>query len=227
MRKKDLKKLCEMLKHSEKHIINEAMDNDFKFSVLKQLRSFSEKVRYCRQHLGNPIGNGSSRMVFQIDDQWVLKLAKNAKGVAQNEVEGRSDWYRDSLDMFPKVEDNVSDTENWMFLVSEYVLPCKKEDFKQVLGVPFEIFCRFLFSCERCYNPRIPSWWCLNDEEFGKLQDESEYFSQLYSYLADYTVPVGDYTRLANLGMVMRDGEPRIVFLDSGFNDDVAKMYRK
>lgn len=38
--------------------------------------------------LGNPIGNGSSRMVFQISDERVLKVAKNAKGIAQNEAEG-------------------------------------------------------------------------------------------------------------------------------------------
>ena len=67
----------------------------------------------------------------------------------------------------------------------------------------------------------------MTDEEFGKLQDENEYFNQLYDYLVNYGVPVGDYTRLANLGLVMRDGEPRIVFLDSGLNDEVAKMYRR
>lgn len=41
---------------------------------------------YCVKMLGEPIGNGSSRAVFQIDDTRVLKLATNIKGVAQNKA---------------------------------------------------------------------------------------------------------------------------------------------
>ena len=59
--------------------INEAMNDTFSYEELGNIRTFSKRVAYCKQHLGNPIGNGSSRMVFQIDDEKVLKLAKSKR----------------------------------------------------------------------------------------------------------------------------------------------------
>lgn len=49
--------------------INEAMNDTFSYEELRNIRALSKRVAYCKQHLGNPIGNGSSRMVFQIDGQ--------------------------------------------------------------------------------------------------------------------------------------------------------------
>ena len=76
-----------ILNSSQIKQLNEAMDNTFSFDELSSIKALSKRVLYCKQHLGNPIGNGSSRMVFQIDDEKVLKLAKNRKGLAQNNVE--------------------------------------------------------------------------------------------------------------------------------------------
>ena len=55
--------------------------------------------------MGKPVGRGSSRVVFQYDDNIVIKLALNGKGIAQNEAE--YDKLCDySLDVFPKVYDD-------------------------------------------------------------------------------------------------------------------------
>lgn len=80
--------------------------------------TYAGKVRYCKRHLGFPIGNGSARIVFQLDDEKCLKLAKNRKGIAQNGAEYDS-----------------ADDDSW--IVTEYVLPAKQKDFKQCLGILF------------------------------------------------------------------------------------------
>jgi hypothetical protein len=60
----------------------------FNFDEFRQLRTFAERVKYCEQHLKR-LSSGSSRIVYIVDDEKVLKLAKNKKGIAQNEVEIR------------------------------------------------------------------------------------------------------------------------------------------
>lgn len=77
-------------------ILSEAMMEGFRIDTLRNLSSFKKRVDYCKQYLGNPIGNGSSRIVFQIDDETVLKLAKNRKCITQNELEydKGNDYYK-------------------------------------------------------------------------------------------------------------------------------------
>ena len=51
-----------------------------------KLKSFNQRIQYCEKNLTR-ISSGSSRIAYKIDDTKVLKLAKNKKGIAQNNVE--------------------------------------------------------------------------------------------------------------------------------------------
>jgi len=62
-------------------------ERGFSFDKLSSIRSYAGRDRYCRQNL-NRLGVGSARAVYELPDGKVLKLAKNAKGIAQNDVEG-------------------------------------------------------------------------------------------------------------------------------------------
>src|ERR1700749_760360 len=53
---------------------------------MSQLKTFTARLKYCKEHFQR-LGAGSSRIVFLLPDGKVLKLAKNAKGLAQNNVE--------------------------------------------------------------------------------------------------------------------------------------------
>ena len=53
---------------------------EFKQNFLPEFRnikSFNGKVKYAKERLGTPIGSGTGRIVFDIDGEKVLKLAKN------------------------------------------------------------------------------------------------------------------------------------------------------
>lgn len=67
----------------------------------------------------------------------------------------------------------------------------------------------------------------LSDEEFSEMCENNEWFESLYSYMADYQLPSGDLQRLANLGMVLRDGQLEIVILDSGLTQQIYDEYYK
>jgi hypothetical protein len=208
-------KLAESKKPNLKSKLNEAMSDEFSFETLKLLPSFNQRLAYCKEHLGPSIGQGSSRIVFQLTDEICLKLAKNVKGIAQNELELRNsdDYFIDNL--FPKVFDE-SDSENYLFLVSEYVLPAKKSDFKIVENVSFNDFITILTNLNEQQR--------LTQEE-NDIYDESYLIRDVYDYSMNYNVPIIELTRIANYGLVYRDNQATLVLLDSGFNKDIFNQY--
>ena len=195
--------------------LNEAVSDEFSFETLKSLPSFNQRLTYCKEHLGPNIGQGSSRIVFQLTDEICLKLAKNEKGIAQNELEFRNsdDYFIDNL--FPKVFDE-SDSENYLFLVSEYVLPAKKSDFNIVENISFNDFETILI--------RLRQGRRLTQEE-NDIYGESDLVRGIYDYAMNYNVPIVELIRIQNYGLVYRDNQATIVLLDSGFNDDIYRQH--
>ena len=208
-----------------KCMIKEAMGENFSFEELKSIKSFNGRFDYCLKTLGPTQGRGSSRVVFQLSDDKVLKLALNQKGIAQNEAE--CDWGVQSYDVVPEIF-NESDTDNYYFLVSEYVLPATEEDFEYVFDFDFTTFCQCLVAFWNCYEPHgICRISPIDDKNLEYLLNSSDDLNSFYSYMTDYRVPIGDVIRIQNYGMTNRSGHPQIVLLDSGFNDDIYNKYYK
>jgi hypothetical protein len=206
-------------------ILNEAMSDKFSFEELQTINTFRGRYNYCLSTLGPTQGKGSSRVIFQLSDGKVLKLALNNKGIAQNEVE--CDWGLQSYNIVPKLYDET-DTTNYYYLVSEYVLPAKKQDFKHVFNFTFETFCRCLVSIENWYNPNARHYISpMDDASLEILLNDSDELSPFYNYITNYQPPIGDMLRISNYGMTNRNGKPQIVLLDSGLNNNVYNSYYK
>lgn len=208
-----------------KCFLKEAMGENFSFEELKSIGSFKGRYEYCVRTLGPTQGRGSSRVVFQLSDDKVLKLALNQKGIAQNEAE--CDWGVQSYDVVPEIF-KESDTDNYYFLVSEYVLPATEEDFEQIFDFDFTTFCQCLVAFWKCYNPQGRCYISpMDNQSLEVLLNDSDDLNSFYNYMADYRVPIGDVIRIQNYGMTNRSGQPQIVLLDSGLNDDVWNKHYK
>jgi len=210
--------------------IFEAKKEGFRLDCLISAKSFAERVRYCKNMLGFPIGNGSSRMVFQIDDETCLKLAKNKKGVAQNKEEIRiaSDNF---ISYIPKVF-NGSDEENGLWIITQYVLPAKPQDFNEILGVDFEIIQNFCACTDRRFNYRNNNIIRQSDIMVSELYDTYEdnelvieLFRDIEELRGSYDQLVGDLTNIRNWGMVRENGNTFLVMLDTGFSEDVNNQF--
>ena len=201
-------------------MLKEAMDDTFSLDALSSLPSFNARFKYCTEHLGKHIGKGSSRATFQIDDETVLKLAWNDKGVAQNDEEARA--YGD--DIFPQVKDY---DPNGQWLISEFVLPAKAQDFKHCFNMTFKQFCSFIRSCGS-YRFGRRYWDIMKEEEWLNWLENNEELQAFDDYIGNYgRIVVGDMCRLCNYGLTKRDGEAHIVLLDSGLTEDVWNNYYK
>ena len=163
------------------------------------------------------------RLLEMAVQEWFFRLmTRNAKGIAQNEAE--FDWYAQNYGILPNIYESADD-KSWILV--EYVLPAKAKDIQVCLGVDFNTFQRFVYTAYCYYSGEMDCYNQLSDEEFSEMCENNEWFESLYNYMADYQLPCGDLQRLANLGMVLRDGQPQIVILDSGLTQQIYDEYYK
>lgn len=84
--------------------------SQFNLEYFRNIKTFSDRVKYCNMYLQR-IASGSSRIAYKIDDNTVLKIAKNTKGIAQNNAE--NDWYLQSCELFSHII-NSDDKNTWI-----------------------------------------------------------------------------------------------------------------
>ena len=112
-----------------------AYPTSFNMEEFKSIRSFADRVKYCENRL-KKLGAGTSRRVYQIDNEKCLKLAKNRKGIAQNieEINLGNDMYAGSC--FAKVYDY---DQNGLFVEMELARKAKVGDFKRITGLSWDV----------------------------------------------------------------------------------------
>jgi tRNA nucleotidyltransferase/poly(A) polymerase len=185
---------------------------EFKQSFLPELlklRSFSAKMKYANEHLQR-IGSGSGRIVYDIDGEKVLKLAKNSKGIAQNETEANAGYYRDTQDTVAIVFDNADD-DSW--LIAEEAKKVNEARIKQLTGIPSlnELF-YFLRNYEQQAKGKREIF--PQDPQIEEFMWENEFANGLAQFVANYGQVSGDMGRPSSYGEVFRNGQPTIVLTD-------------
>ena len=165
-----------------------------------------------------------------MSDEWILKLAKNQRGIVQNEQEARYDYYKNRLGIFTRIDYNLSDTNNYSWLVSEYVLPAKERDFEECYGITFQEYEGVMYYALNENQPffrrlmfahRIPKQRVMEILE----EHQDDFIGKIYDYVRQYGIRHGDLTFVQNLGLVQRNGKPEIVILDDGVTDEILKKY--
>ena len=122
------------INESQKKRLFEAYDGKFSFAELDKQEDLGNMEAYCYEHLGEPFAEGSSREVYTLSDNFVLKLAYNRAGVGQNKLEfERYDKTKSKL--FPIVYDH---SKNFEYIVCENVVPADDVDFEKILGIPYK-----------------------------------------------------------------------------------------
>lgn len=223
-----------------KHIIKENMNNElanypqsFNMDTFKSLNSYNKKIKYCNDNLQR-IASGSSRIAYKIDDATVLKLAKNQKGIAQNEAETQ---YRDDMyapNIFAEVYDN---DENFYWIEMQLAKKAKPSDFKRLTGYDFKTFQNFVTYSAQQYLPRRSYGFSI-PSEYEQLFDSEEFqnnvwdnydsiFYKVNEYLTNYQIEkYGDVQRISSWGIVIdTDGTENLVLVDYGLTDDIFNQY--
>lgn len=210
-------------------ILNEFLIEDYPttwdWEEFGKLTKFSERKKYCDEHLEFLI-QGSGRLVYKVDDDKVLKLAKNTKGVAQCNVEIRlgNDRYIDHT-VAPIYE---YDSDGYWV---EMALATKlsKGKFKSIIGYSFDDYGQMLmlFYYRNIKPSKYGGHAAIDDENERNKIEEDEFFQSMCDMMGSYDMPPGDLRRLNSYGLVKINGKEEIRLIDYGLTNNVYEDYYK
>lgn len=217
------------LEENEEPLEEMAYPTNFNLQEFSQLPTVVARKKYCDERL-QKLGAGTSRIAYRVDDEKVLKIARNKKGIGQNEAE--CDWGRNNYEVFAKIFE--ADTNNYTWVEMEIARKAKKSDFDNLIGISFEDLCdiiAFMYNqyAKRgkkevyMYNTRNDVQYMMEDYVYN---ESNPFLVNLYRYMCDYQPSViGDWSRLVNWGIVTRNGQEMPVIIDAGLTEDVYNKY--
>lgn len=206
-----------VITESQYRRLTESVNSSVITSALNSCTKYREMVQYCNTNIGTNIGLGSSRVVYQLDDEKVIKVAYNEKGTAQNKEEAESTKRVQKYSFIPRVYDYNPDGR---WIISEYVLPAEKEDFEQCLGIDLQEFKNILYTIELSLNGKYVE----THPDYIKGQ-QIPIFREIEDYCTNSNAPVGDLIGIRNWGLGLRDGKEHLILLDHGLNEEILNKY--
>lgn len=202
--------------------INEDYPGSWNKEEFEKIQSFTGKLRYANERL-QKLASGSGRAVFKIDEQKVLKIAKNKKGLAQNKVE--SDWSLNSYEILAETFDIGEDVKGvgpfWVEM--ELAKKITKSRFKQLVGIPIDAVYEYLYE----FHGTPPVYRRVMSDEEAAAYHENPFIIELMDVVGNYDMSIGDLWRTSTYGEVVRDGKPAVVLVDFGLTKTVWNDYYK
>jgi hypothetical protein len=214
--------LVEILRVCLRENLEEEYPASFNMEEFKKITSFKKRLQYCNEHLQR-LSSGSSRAVYKIDEEKVLKLAMNNKGLAQNEEEIKLSGYYD----LKGVVANVFDYEpNNLWLEMELAEKLTASDFKRITGFSFKDYAASIHNYYNftLNNSKYSIRYDVDKEVSDKMWDE-DFISSVLHFIGDYGVPVGDFGRLSSYGVVKNKGKDAVVIIDYGLSEEIHKKH--
>lgn len=211
------------------------LPSDWDPAVYSQPTSFKKRLEYALERAAR-LGTGSSRVAFVIPFEGrdtVLKVAKNAKGIAQNKEEYNilSDGYVQSMGItIPFIDAGQDTAHNTTWVQTEKAEKLTMGKLRQFFGVadPFRLLITYAFSI----TSTGPNWLRRNPQELiqaaqqegvsdDQLENIEDYGYSLGVLSSDYNVELLDFAQKANWGVFQ--GKP--VVIDVGFTTEVKSLY--
>ncbi len=204
-----------MVNNSIEQVVDEAIyPSHFDMDHFKTLKSFNDRVNYCKKILGNPIGSGSARTVFGIDSDTVLKLAKNSKGIAQNEVEINASSF--NYDVVAKV---IEYEPKYLWLETQRAEKITPNQFKQILGFSVDDFGKFIRNYEFELKGKRPIFNL--DKNVSEFMWDNEWCNSVRGLIEDTNISAGDLGRISSYGKIGNE----VVIIDYGIDDDLLNTF--
>lgn len=192
--------------------------SSFNMEEFKKLNSFNARIEYCNQHLKR-IASGSARVVYQIDDQTALKLAKNKKGLIQNAKEADNYIQQQFVGTVAKVLDYHPD-DYWIEM--QYAKKITPRRFEEIMGFKFKDFTDVIQAEAANKNRKHTYKHKVDDNTVEKIW-ETQLGSEMIDMIA-HDMFAGDWNRISSYGEL--DGE--VVLVDYGLSqDDYETHYEK
>ena len=210
----------------DESLIDEDYPTSWNVDEFAALSSHAKRIEYANTNL-KFIAGGSGRRVYQIDDEKVLKLATNKKGIAQNEMEikyGAEDYYMKKIGRLANVFEY--DENNNLWVEMELARKLSKSLFKKINGYSWDTYVDLIsyYYYDTMGKDRYGRTKETPDDVAQEIY-EHEFYSDIAEMVGNYDLPIGDWVRLSSFGIVKRDGTDEVVVIDYGLNNEVYSSY--
>jgi hypothetical protein len=193
--------------------------------------SFKSRLAYALER-STRLGAGTSRVAMTIEyegRQTALKIAKNGKGLTQNEAELSilDDGYASQLSILIPLIDYDKANRNPLWLQTELAHKATEQQLCSLLKCPdLRFLVNYAESISGIVKMRgMPQDYINSLTNKGFSQDDidtcSDYANTLAELLTSFDVKLGDFTRATNWGIFK--GNP--VIIDIGLTTDVFNQH--
>jgi len=192
-------------------------ESKFNFVHLDSLETFEEKIKFCKENL-NQIGKGSSRLVFDLSKNSVLKLAWNEKGLGQNLMEQSDQIHKLFGDLVPALKKKCQGDKIY-WIVMEKAKPVDEETFEKISKIPFKTFQKAMKEMKLVnYKEKKDV-----SEETKELLKTSHFLDLVQDLTFSLGLLVGDVIKTSSWGKIGN----RLVILDPGLQKDFFNTFYK
>ena len=212
-----------------------ALPADWDPAALGHDKTFKSRLDYALQRAPR-LGGGSSRVAFVIPDQGretVLKIAKNRKGLAQNQAEADilDDGYLGRLDIVIPLVDYDKSRREPVWIQTEKANKVSQQKLAKMLHAGGKWpMTNFLYAIDNVVGTKqryMPTLDQIKQEmmDTGSSEQDIEIFMDYVDQVADLinssSLLSGDFGRAANWGEYQ--GKP--VIIDLGYTSSVHDLY--
>jgi hypothetical protein len=189
--------------------------------------SFKKQLDYAMERAAK-IGTGSSRVAFVVPFEGrdtVVKIAKNAKGLAQNAKEVDYGLHQMHGNVLIPLIDNDEENDPPRWIQFEKADKLTEAKFKSMTGFGFKHFGAMLQDWEQSVKPkRFKFNYAVDVPEAEKEKiTKSELFEEVTDMCGNFGFLVGDFARLTNWGVFKN----KPVIIDYGYDEEIQKLYYK
>ena len=177
---------------------------------LEKLETYTARKKYAEDNLKH-LSSGSSRIVYLTKNKTVIKLAKNSRGEAQNEVEANPKMHSKFLN---KV---LNSSKSHVWVEVPFLVKITENEFKEMTGLPFVDFEQAISYGLKNVSGNSDKKQPKNFKEVEK----SEIYKEMKRIGEDFSLLPGDLGRISSWGK--KDEHP--VLIDAGLNLSVYNSF--
>lgn len=199
-------------------------------AMQQQSTSFKSRLQYALER-AKKLGTGSSRVATVIDYEGrptVLKIAKNAKGLAQNSVEADilSDGYASQLGILIPIIDYDEANREPSWIHTEMATKASDKQLSNIMKCGdlsmLVAAANSIAGKKSMYSYQsVVNYLREHGSSDSDIDTMTDYANTLADLANSFDVELADFARAANWGMY--NGKPVVV--DVGFNSTVMNQY--
>jgi len=171
---------------------------------LSKIKDFDKRIEFAEKHCKKKLGEGSSRVCFQLNDEFIMKVSFNEKGCAQSKTEMKPVVQRDCVNAAL-----VADPDG-KWIIFHMTQPLTEKKFKEIMGYSFTEFTNSLFYK---FNQESDKW--KKPKKYDEIT-ENAFYCCIASLVYSADLLIGDLSKISS--WKLKDG--KVVLTDAGLDRD-------